>query len=188
MNWKEIQLMNFLSKRQNDKDVEVFKVFLDNVLYSNTVCQDIKLFDESFVETVRNNLIAAVNKRDYKEAAIFSAELYLYYSGKKPGDIYDSLVNLRQSKGCDYGNSFRVMGINKLWAVVDGKMCRLANLTRKNNKPKHEPITDTYMDILVYMGLVYICNNSPLYEETYHNKFGLVRKYLWSKRTANIKL
>jgi len=188
INWTLMQCMNYLSERQNDSDVERFTDFLSDI-HSVGFSNDgyIRVSNEDDAKFARHTLINAVEKHDMATTARAAAGLYLHYAKKSFSKVEKALIKLRQSKGCDYGNSFRVMGEEELWAVIDGKMCRLANLTRsKKKKPKHEPIVDTYMDTLVYMGLIDICRNAYLYRETYHKNLGTIKYWLWHNRMKNL--
>lgn len=87
--------------------------------------------------------------------------------------IINEIVNLKKNKSKDYGNSWRLFGLEGLYIQIGSKFARLWNL--KNKDPKNEPLRDTLRDMAVYcimaMQLIDSEEIKPLIDEILNKKF-----------------
>lgn len=63
--------------------------------------------------------------------------------------IVDEIVELKRKKSLDYGNSWRIMGIDGIDFMIAKKFLRIWNL-RGNPVVNNESREDTYRDMAIY--------------------------------------
>ena len=73
--------------------------------------------------------------------------------------VLDEVLELKKRKMQDYGNSWKIFGINGIYYQLGSKFIRLWNLREKD--PTNEPLRDTLRDMLVYcaMGIQLLDSN-----------------------------
>lgn len=63
---------------------------------------------------------------------------------------YD-LVELKRRKAGDYGNSWRIFGLQGIIQQVGSKFVRIWNITQRHkDKVNNEPLRDSFKDIAIY--------------------------------------
>ena len=62
--------------------------------------------------------------------------------------VLDEILDLKTRKMHDYGNSWKIFGLNGIYYQIGSKFVRLWNL--KGKDPKNEPLRDTLRDMAVY--------------------------------------
>jgi len=65
--------------------------------------------------------------------------------------VVDELLSLKESKAGDYGNSWKVLGIDGLNYQLARKFCRIwLNKDKKSEELNNEMLRDSYIDLAVY--------------------------------------
>lgn len=64
--------------------------------------------------------------------------------------IIEEIKALKTRKAKDYGNSWRVFGLDGLIFQVGSKFVRIWNLTKRGKSPSNESLRDSFVDAAVY--------------------------------------
>lgn len=65
-------------------------------------------------------------------------------------EVVEEIKQLKSRKAKDYGNSWRVFGLDGLVFQVGSKFVRIWNLTKNGKKPSNESLRDSFRDAAVY--------------------------------------
>jgi len=64
--------------------------------------------------------------------------------------LVDGIKELRLRKSADYGNSWKVWGLEGVVWQIRSKFIRMQNLLTTKDTPKNEPLRDTFLDMANY--------------------------------------
>ena len=64
--------------------------------------------------------------------------------------VINEIVELKTKKSQDYGNSWRLFGLQGIYYQIGNKFFRLWNLFTKKKDPQNESLRDTLRDMAVY--------------------------------------
>jgi 5-methylcytosine-specific restriction endonuclease McrA len=64
--------------------------------------------------------------------------------------ILEEIFELKKRKSLDYGNSYKIGGLDGIIGQINNKIIRLWNLQSNETYPANEPIKDTYKDLAIY--------------------------------------
>lgn len=65
-------------------------------------------------------------------------------------ELIDSIKELRLRKSADYGNSWKIWGLEGVVWQIKSKFIRMNNLLQTKKDPANEPLRDTFLDMANY--------------------------------------
>lgn len=65
-------------------------------------------------------------------------------------ELIDSIKELRLRKSADYGNSWKIWGLEGVVWQIKSKFIRMSNLLQTKKDPANEPLRDTFLDMANY--------------------------------------